>query len=80
MVHMNTSRKAGLLIGDIICLILGFFGFILVSYGPSDIARGITLHAIPFTLLGILWIGTFFIFNFYELRNSKPNLVFLKKL
>lgn len=77
---MNTYRKGVLVIGDIISFILGFFAFGLIIYGWSGIAQAITLHAFPFTFLVIIWIGIFFIFNFYELRNSKPNAVFLRNM
>lgn len=75
---MNTSRKAVLVIGDIICFILGFYTFGLISYGVHGLDTATTLHAGPFSLLVILWLAIFFIFNFYELRNAKPNMVFLR--
>lgn len=77
---MNTYRKGALVFGDIISFILGFFTFGVLVYGFSGITTAITLHALPFTLLVVIWIGVFFIFNFYELRNSKPNAVFLRNM
>ncbi len=77
---MNTYRKGALVLGDIISFILGFFAFGTIIYGFSGISKALDLHALPFTLLVIIWIGIFFIFNFYELRNSKPNAVFLRNM
>lgn len=75
---MNTSRKATLVIGDSIGFILGFFIFAIVTYGIKHLGETVQLHAFPFALLAIIWIIIFFIFNFYELRNSKPNMVFFR--
>ncbi len=75
---MRETRKTWLIIGDIISFIAGFLIFIVASFPAADrIITGMN-HAIPLGLLSIIWIGIFFIFNFYDLESSKPNLLFLR--
>lgn len=75
---MRGTRKTWLIIGDIISFIAGFLLFILVSFPTIErLPEGIA-HAIPLGILVLIWIGVFFIFNFYELEKSKPNLLFLR--
>ncbi len=75
---MNHYRKSILVLGDSISLIVGFFLFILIAFGSNSFKTQAGLHALPLTLLGIIWIGIFYIFNFYDLQASKPNLIFLR--
>ncbi len=76
---MNTSRKVILFIGDLACFIGGFILFSLIAIGTGALqTEGFWVHAFAFAPLVIIWLVVFFIFNFYELRNSKPNLVFLR--
>jgi exopolysaccharide biosynthesis polyprenyl glycosylphosphotransferase len=75
---MNHYRKGILVLGDTISLICGFFLFILIGFGKQLFVTQASLHALPLFLLGIMWIGIFYIFNFYDLQSSKPNLVFLR--
>jgi lipopolysaccharide/colanic/teichoic acid biosynthesis glycosyltransferase len=72
------NRKSLLFVGDVLCFIAGFLLFILVAFGRSRFAAEAKLHAAPLSILVILWLIIFFVFNFYEVRSSKPNLVFLR--
>ena len=75
---MQGHRKTWLVIGDLLSFIGGFLLFITVSFPVADrITSGIS-HAFPLALLSLIWIGVFFIFNFYDLQSSKPNLLFLR--
>lgn len=76
---MNTSRKVILFLGDLACFIGGFVLFSLIAIGMGALQTvGFQTHAIAFIPLVIIWLAIFFMFNFYELRSSKPNLVFLR--
>jgi exopolysaccharide biosynthesis polyprenyl glycosylphosphotransferase len=75
---MKSTRQAFLVFGDIVCFIVGFLGFALIGYDHHPFHETVTLHAFPFAIITLLWIVVMFIFNFYELRASKPNLVFLR--
>lgn len=77
---MTTSRKAILVIGDIACFIAAFWLFALFSPRFILINDAFATHGIPFTVIALLWICIFFIFNFYELRTSKPNMLFLRNV
>jgi exopolysaccharide biosynthesis polyprenyl glycosylphosphotransferase len=75
---MNNYRKGMLFLGDIASFIAGFLLFILVAFGESAFKAQASLHALPLTILIIIWLGVFFIFNFYDANQSKPNLIFLR--
>lgn len=75
---MHGQRKTWLVLGDILSFIGGFLLFVVVSFPVTDrITNGMS-HAFPLALLSLIWIGVFFIFNFYDLQSSKPNLLFLR--
>lgn len=75
---MHGQRKTWLVLGDILGFIGGFLLFITISFpAPERLSNGMS-HALPLILLSLIWIGVFFIFNFYDLQSSKPNLLFLR--
>jgi exopolysaccharide biosynthesis polyprenyl glycosylphosphotransferase len=75
---MKTYRKALLLISDLLGFAGGFCLFILISFGSASFWPAAKLHALPLAGLTAIWLIVFFIFNFYDLERTKPNLVFLK--
>lgn len=75
---MTTSRKTWLVLGDILCFAAGFVLFVVLAFPIGKFAATADAHVAPFAVLVFLWIGVFFIFNFYELQTSKPNLLFLR--
>lgn len=75
---MKNYRKHALFLGDLVSLVAGFFLFVFAIYGTAQFAEGTKLHALPLALLAIIWLAVFFIFNFYDIQKSKPNLVFLR--
>ncbi len=74
---MKFPRAATLFIGDILCFIAGFWVFVSIVH-PLRVEQSVRLHTLPFALLIVLWLGIFFIFNFYDIQKSKPNVVFLR--
>jgi exopolysaccharide biosynthesis polyprenyl glycosylphosphotransferase len=75
---MKNYRGIVLFLGDIICFLGGFFLSLWIGFGKTDLSGAIRIHALPLFFLVIIWLIIFFIFNFYEPRHSKPNLVFLR--
>jgi exopolysaccharide biosynthesis polyprenyl glycosylphosphotransferase len=75
---MNTYRGGIVFMGDILCFIGGFLLSILIAFGAPEFSSAASAHAIPLAILTALWITIFFIFNFYDLRATKPNLIFLR--
>ncbi len=75
---MISPRKTGLFVGDVLCIILGFTLFAALGYNGHSFGSIVHNHAVPFGIIGTLWIITMFVFNFYELRASKPTLAFLR--
>ncbi len=75
---MKISRSLILFIGDIISFGIGFLLFILVVFRDNNPAAQIQIHLFPLLLLTILWMMVLFIFNFYDIKKSKPNLIFLR--
>jgi len=67
-----------LVLGDIASLIIGFFAFVAIAFPGKAFAHAARLHALPLFFLGLIWIMVFFIFNFYDLQSSKPNLIFFR--
>ncbi len=78
MVIMNTYRKSLLLVGDFACFVIGFFAFVGIAFHGPALWKHAREHAIPLTILTVMWIGILFVFNFYDIQKSKPNLVFLR--
>jgi exopolysaccharide biosynthesis polyprenyl glycosylphosphotransferase len=75
---MRGTRKSWLVFGDILGFFVGFFAFILIAFPRSEQLISGGSHLIPLSILSLIWVGVFFIFNFYDLENSKPNLIFLR--
>ena len=75
---MKSIRQALLALGDVTCFVIGFFGFAIIGYDHHSFHSIVALHAFPFAIITALWMIVMFIFNFYELRASKPNMVFLR--
>jgi lipopolysaccharide/colanic/teichoic acid biosynthesis glycosyltransferase len=75
---MTPSRKTLLVIGDLFSFCLGFLLFVVIVFPYNQLHTQIAIHSLPFAVLTTIWIGVFFIFNFYEIQQSKPNMLFLR--
>ena len=75
---MKSTRQGLLVAGDIICFVAGFFAFSMIGYGNYSFHEIVRLHDTPFALLVIIWMITMYVFNFYDMRASKPNMIFLR--
>jgi exopolysaccharide biosynthesis polyprenyl glycosylphosphotransferase len=75
---MYTHRSIFLVIGDSIAFILGFIGFIGLAFPRGQFLDQAFAHAPSFLFLILIWIGVFYVFNFYDIPKAKPNVVFLR--
>lgn len=75
---MKHYRKTLLFLGDLACFVIGFFLFILIAFPNNQFSLQAKTHVLPLALLTITWIIIFFIFNFYDIQKSKPNIIFLR--
>ncbi len=75
---MYTYRTTLLTLGDIGSFIIGFFCFIALVFPLNLFWQQVNIHAPSLLLLTILWIGIFYVFNFYDIQKSRPNVIFLK--
>lgn len=65
-----------LLAGDLACFALGLWLALYLRYLSVPDAHLWSMHALPFSILSIFWIGTFFIAGLYE----KHTLFFKRRL
>lgn len=75
---MNTYRKTLVFAGDIACFAAGFFLLIAIAFPRGQFAEQVRAHALPLGMLVVLWVAVFFIFNFYDVQKSKPDMLFLR--
>lgn len=80
LVHMHHTRAQMLIFGDILAFVGGFFLFIVTTYGLSRFSYGIEINTLPFIPLVIIWMIIFYIFNFYNLQQSKPTILYVRNL
>lgn len=75
---MNTGRSFLLAMSDGIGFILGFLGFILLAFPQKNFMEQVMIHAPSFIFLTLLWIIVLYVFNFYDIQKSRPNVIFLR--
>lgn len=67
-------------IADAVALYVGLFITLIIRYGADFYEQFEDAHAIPFTIIFVLWILVFYIAGLYDLRRLRNNLDFLKTL
>lgn len=67
-------------LGDAIALYVCLFITLLIRYGGDFYKQFEDAHAVPFTIIFVLWILVFYIAGLYDLRRLRNNLDFLKTL
>lgn len=73
------SKKLTLLLSDIVALYGALALVIAVRYGPSTWHAQWQIHLIPFTVLFVAWVFSFYIANLYEPRILRNNSAFLNR-
>jgi exopolysaccharide biosynthesis polyprenyl glycosylphosphotransferase len=67
-------------IADAAALYAGLFLTLIIRYGSRFYEEFQTQHALPFTIVFLVWILVFYIAGLYDLRRLRNNLDFLKTL
>ena len=69
-----------LLLGDVIALYASLLVMLVLRYGTGLYREFVDIHAVPFTVIFVLWIIIFYIAGLYDLRRLRNNVDFLKTL
>lgn len=80
MTAHNKLKVTALFLIDVVVLYLALFLALSIRYGADLYARFIESHALPFTIIFVLWIAVFYIAGLYDLRRLRNNIEFLKTL
>ncbi|HEY5220719.1 MAG TPA: sugar transferase [Candidatus Paceibacterota bacterium] len=67
-------------VADAVALYVALFITLLIRYRGDFYTEFLNAHAIPFTIIFVLWIIVFYIAGLYDLRRLRNNLDFIKTL
>jgi exopolysaccharide biosynthesis polyprenyl glycosylphosphotransferase len=67
-------------IADVAALYVALFVTLIIRYRGRFYVEFRDAHAVPFTIIFIIWIAVFYIAGLYDLRRLRDNLDFLKTL
>jgi len=67
-------------VADIAALYAGLFITLIIRYRSGFYAQFLNAHAVPFTIMFVLWVIVFYIAGLYDLRRLRNNLDFVKTL
>jgi exopolysaccharide biosynthesis polyprenyl glycosylphosphotransferase len=67
-------------LADVLALYVGLFITLLIRYGGRLYEQFLNAHAVPFTIIFILWLIVFYIAGLYDLRKLRNNIDFVKTL
>jgi len=73
-------RRLTLLAPDIVALYGSLAAVLLARYGPSQWGHQWALHTGPFSVLFVVWLVSFYIFNLYETRILRSDREFFARL
>ena len=76
----NRAKIFFLLLGDIVALYAALFLALVIRYGGAFYEEFKDVHAIPFSIIFVIWLIIFFIAGLYDLRRLRDNLDFVKTL
>jgi exopolysaccharide biosynthesis polyprenyl glycosylphosphotransferase len=80
---METTNKLKVFlffIADAAALYAALFITLFIRYGSDYYAQFVNAHALPFTIIFVLWLVVFYIAGLYDLRRLRNNLDFIKTL
>lgn len=75
----NSARIALLFLGDIAMMVIAFFVMLKIAF-PEINNEILTTHIRSFSVIALLWILIFFIFNFYNTQLVTPTIKHLKRI
>ena len=76
----NTLKSFLFFIADVAALYASLFITLIIRYGSRFFIEFEDAHALPFTIIFILWVIVFYIAGLYDLRRLRNNIDFLKTL
>lgn len=76
----NRIQTMLLLVGDSITLVCSFLLMVSLAEGLELYRETFNTHVLPFSILSMLWIVVFFIFNLYDTEKSKPTIPHLGQI
>jgi exopolysaccharide biosynthesis polyprenyl glycosylphosphotransferase len=76
----NKLKSFLFFVADVAALYAGLFIALLIRYGARFYAQFVDAHALPFTIIFVLWIIVFYIAGLYDLRRLRNNIDFVKTL
>jgi exopolysaccharide biosynthesis polyprenyl glycosylphosphotransferase len=68
-----------IIFGDFIAFWMSFLIIILVRFAPVSFHVAISTHLIPFIILYISWVLSFYLFGLYDLFTIKPTIPHLRR-
>lgn len=69
-----------LFLGDVIALYASLLVMLVLRYGTGLYRQFVDIHAVPFTVIFVIWLVIFYIAGLYDLRRLRNNVDFLKTL
>jgi exopolysaccharide biosynthesis polyprenyl glycosylphosphotransferase len=67
-------------VADTVALYVALFITLLLRYGGDFYVQFLDAHAVPFTIVFVLWTVVFYIAGLYDVRRLRNNLDFIKTL
>jgi len=68
-----------IIFGDFIAFWISFFIIILVRFEPVSYQAAISAHIVPFIILYLTWVLSFYLFGLYDLFTIKPTIPHLRR-
>jgi exopolysaccharide biosynthesis polyprenyl glycosylphosphotransferase len=76
----NGARTLILLLGDVLVLALSFVLMLKIAFYSYLAPQALHSHILPFSILSVLWIIIFFIFDLYNTQATSPTIPHLRKI
>ncbi len=77
---MPKLKVALIFIGDIVFLYSALILTLLVRYGADYFWFSFSNHFLPFSLIFIVWLSVFYLFDLYQIKSFKNKYILLKNL
>jgi len=73
-------NRVGLIVfGDFVAFWLSFMVILFLRFGPLAYQHAISTHLVPFAILYLTWVLSFFLFGLYDLFTIKPTIPHLNR-
>lgn len=70
---MVRTRQYMLVFGDLLACVLGLTLMLIIRYGSHYNHPIVSAHISSFSVIFVLWLAVFFVFNLYDLRSINPS-------